>query len=347
MGAMSHGGFDALLLLSFGGPEGPADVMPFLENVVRGRNVPRERLLEVAQNYELFGGRSPINDQNRALLAALRPALAAAGIELPLYWGNRNWAPYLADELRRMRDDGVRRALCFVTSAFSSYSGCRQYREDLAKASAEVGAGCPGVDKLRIFHDHPRFVAALVARLREAFAKLPPERAARARLVFSAHSVPLSMATTSPYEAQLRETAALVARELGRDEWTLCFQSRSGPPSQPWLEPDVNEHLKALSAAGARDVVLSPLGFVSDHMEVVYDLDTQAQQTARALGLELVRAATPGVHPEFVALVVELIRERTEGAPRLALGTGPRPDVCALDCCPAPAHPAGRPRPTA
>jgi ferrochelatase len=197
-----------------------------------------------------------------------------------------------------------------------------------------------------VFHDHPRFVAVLVARLREVLATLPAERAARARLVFSAHSVPLSMASTSAYESQLRETAGLVARELGRDEWTLCFQSRSGPPAQPWLEPDVNDHLKALAAQGATDVVLSPIGFVSDHMEVVYDLDTQARATAHELGIDLRRAVTPGVHPAFVALIVELIQERVSGAPRRALGSGPRPDVCALDCCPAPAH-GGRPRPGA
>lgn len=343
MPGMANAPFDALLLLSFGGPERPADVMPFLENVVRGRDVPRERLLEVARTYERFGGKSPINDQNRALLAALRPALDAAGLPLPLYWGNRNWHPLLVDELRRMREQGVGRALAFVTSAFSSYSGCRQYREDLAQANEQLGGDGPEVEKLRGFHDHPLFVEALVARLRAAMARFDASAAARARLVFSAHSVPLAMAAGCEYEAQLRETASLVAAALGRSQWTLCYQSRSGSPAQPWLEPDIHDHLRQLAAEGAREVLLSPLGFVSDHVEVVYDLDVQAADTARGLGIELVRAATPGVHPAFVAMIVELVRERTAGAPRRALGSGPRPDVCALECCPPPPRRPGRP----
>ncbi len=332
--------YDAVLLLSFGGPEGRDDVMPFLENVLRGRDVPRERLLEVAHHYDLFGGKSPINGQNRALLAALRADFDAHGLHLPLYWGNRNWHPLLADTLRAMQRDGVRRALGFVTSAYGSYSGCRQYLEDVARAREAVGEGAPEVSKLRLFYDHPLFVEACAERLRDALA-----RAGRARLLFTAHSIPLVMASTSRYEDQLRETCGLVARAVGRgDSWELVFQSRSGPPSQPWLEPDVLARLRRLHAEGAREVVLAPIGFVSDHMEVVYDLDTEAQGLARELGLTLVRAATVGTHPAFVTMVRELVEERLDPqAPRRTLGALPRPgDTCADACCPAPPP---RPRP--
>jgi ferrochelatase len=327
----------AVLLLSFGGPEGPGDVMPFLENVLRGRNVPRERLLEVAHHYQLFGGKSPINDQNRALLAALRVELDAHGLGLPLYWGNRNWHPLLADTLRAMRADGVRRALAFVTSAYGSYSGCRQYLEDIARARAEVGESAPEVEKLRLYYDHPLFVEANAARVRAALEQVPA--GTPARLLFSAHSIPQAMAATSRYEDQLRETCRCVALELQRgDDWELVFQSRSGPPSQPWLEPDVLARLRELHAQGERAVVLAPIGFVSDHMEVVYDLDTEAQALARELGLTLVRAGTAGTHPAFVSMARELVEERLRpGTPRRALGTLPRPgDVCADACCPAP-----------
>ncbi len=335
--------YDAFLLLSFGGPEGPDDVLPFLENVLRGRDVPRQRLLEVAHHYELFGGRSPIGDQNRALLAALRTEFDAHGLALPLYWGNRNWHPLLRDTLEAMRRDGVRRALAFVTSAYGSYSGCRQYLEDLARARAAVGPEAPEVDKLRLFYDHPLFVAACAERLRDALSGVP----AGARVLFTAHSIPLSMAATSRYEDQLRETCRLVAQAALRDEpWELVFQSRSGPPSQPWLEPDVLARLRSLQAEGAQAVVLAPIGFVSDHMEVVYDLDTEARDVARELGLTLARAATAGTHPSFVAMVRELCQERLDPqVPRRALGALPRPgDTCADACCPAPTRP---PRPPA
>lgn len=331
--------YDALLLLSFGGPEGPADVLPFLENVLRGRNVPPERLQEVAHHYDLFGGKSPINDQNRALLAALRTELDAHALaHLPLYWGNRNWHPLLRDTLARMQADGVRRALALVTSAYSSYSGCRQYREDVQRAQAALGTRAPRVDKLRAFHDHPGFIAASAARVREAFARLPEERAARAALVFSAHSIPTTMAQSSRYEAQLQETCALVAAEGPPRTWDLVYQSRSGPPQQPWLEPDVCAHLRTLASRGVQDVVLVPIGFVSDHMEVVYDLDTEAADVARQLGLGLVRATTVGTHPAFVAMLRELVQERLDPSlPRRALGRdGARPDECPADCCPAP-----------
>jgi ferrochelatase len=338
--------YDAVLLLSFGGPEGPDDVLPFLENVLRGRNVPPERLREVAHHYDLFGGKSPINDQNRALLAALRVEFDAHGLaHLPLYWGNRNWHPLLRDTLVRMQADGVQRALALVTSAYSSYSGCRQYREDVQRARAELGAQAPHIDKLRSFHDHPGFVEANVARVRAGLACLPAARRAEAALVFSAHSIPSAMAANSRYEAQLRETCELVASALDGRPWELVYQSRSGPPQQPWLGPDVCEHLRLLPARGVQDVLLMPVGFVSDHMEVVYDLDTEAADVARQVGLGFVRAPTVGTHPAFVAMLRELVQERLDPTlPRRAMGRdGARPDVCPDDCCPAPVsqRPAG------
>jgi ferrochelatase len=333
--------FDAILLLSFGGPEGMDDVVPFLENVTRGRGVPRERLLEVAHHYEVFGGVSPINDQNRALIAALEPELQARGVELPVYFGNRNWRPFLADTMRTMRDDGVRRALAVFTSAYSSYSGCRQYREDLFRAQQEVGPDAPEVPRLRMFFNHPGFVAANVDRVREALADLAGDEA---HIAFTAHSIPAAMAKICAYEAQLRETARLVADAVGVDDWAVAYQSRSGPPNVPWLGPDVSDHLAAVAARGVRNVVLAPTGFLSDHMEVLYDLDVEARETAERLGLSLARAATVGTHPAFVSGLADLIVERmTDGAGRAALGRlGPSHDICAPDCC-LPGN--GRPSP--
>jgi ferrochelatase len=326
--------YDAFLLVSFGGPEGMADVQPFLDHVLRGRNIPPERRREVAHHYERFGGVSPINGQNRALLDALRAELRASGLRLPLYWGNRNWHPFLAETLRMMSGDGVKRALAFVTSAYSSYSGCRQYLEDIARARAEVGPAAPAVDKLRGFHDHPGFVEANADRVREALDTLPPARRATARVVFTAHSIPAAMAAGCDYVAQLRETCALVAAAVSLPRWALAYQSRSGPPQQPWLEPDIVDQLKALRAEGAADVVVAPVGFVSDHMEVVYDLDTEARERAAALGLGFVRAGTAGTHPSFVRMIRELVGERLAGGERRALGArGPRADACASDCC--------------
>jgi ferrochelatase len=322
---------DAILVLSFGGPEGMDDVRPFLRNVLRGRPVPPERIEEVAHHYELFGGVSPINAQNRALVAALAARLAEAGPALPVYWGNRNWAPYLADTLREMARDGVRRALGFVTSAFSSYSGCRQYLEDVERARAEVGPGAPEVSKLRAFYNHPRFIAANADHVRQALAPLGPQ----ACLVFTAHSIPLGMAAGCAYEAQLREASALVARDAGHPRWDLAFQSRSGPPSQPWLEPDIGDFLAGTAAEGARDVVVCPIGFVSDHMEVVFDLDTEAQSRARELGMRMVRTPTASNHPGYVEMVRELIVERLSGDARATVGGGTAlPDACAPGCCP-------------
>lgn len=330
--------YDAVLLVSFGGPEGIDDVMPFLANVVRGKNVPAERLREVAAHYEHFGGVSPISEQCRALLAALREELEQHGPPLPVYWGNRNWHPLLADTLRQMADDGVSHALALFTSAYGSYPGCRQYLEDVARARAEVGERAPRVDKLRAFYNHPGFVEVLAERVAAAFERIPEPRRAAARLVFTAHSLPRALAACCDYEAELRDTAALVAFPLGRAEHSLVYQSRSGPPSQPWLEPDIVDHLRALAQAGARDVVVAPIGFLSDHMELVYDLDLEAKARAQELGLNMVRAATVGIHPRFVAMIRELILERTEGASlRLHLGTrGSAPDECPLGCCLAP-----------
>jgi ferrochelatase len=326
--------YDALLLVSFGGPEGMADVMPFLDRVLRGRRVPPERLREVAHHYERFGGVSPINAQNRALLDALRMELQSHETGVPLYWGNRNWHPFLAETLRSMARDGVRRALAFVTSAYSSYSSCRQYLEDIARAQAEVGTVAPAVDKLRAFHDHPGFVEANADRLREALQSLPPDRRATARIAFTAHSIPSTMAAGCDYVAQLRETCALVVARFPGVRWALVYQSRSGSPRDPWLEPDVLAHLETLRREDVSDVVVAPIGFVSDHMEVVYDLDIEARERAAALGLGFVRAGTAGTHPAFVRMIRELIEERVGGGAARVLGArGPRPDACAPDCC--------------
>jgi ferrochelatase len=342
--------YDALLVVSFGGPEGMDEVMPFLENVTRGRGIPRERLLGVARHYELFGGVSPINEQNRRLIAALRDELDARGPRLPVYWGNRNWHPLLADTLRRMRDDGVGRALAFVTSAYSSYSGCRQYREDVERARAAAGEGAPAVDKLRAFYNHPGFVGPNAENLSAALAQVPAGRREAARVAFTAHSIPAAMAAGCDYEAQLLETCRLVAERAGAGHWRLVFQSRSGSPQQPWLEPDICDHLRELKSGGAADAVVHPVGFISDHMEVLFDLDTEARQTAEEIGLNMIRAATVGTHPAFVSMIRELINERADaGAPRPALGArGASHDVCPADCClPGATRPAAAAAPNA
>ncbi|MBX7074789.1 MAG: ferrochelatase [Pirellulales bacterium] len=329
--------YQAILIVSFGGPEGPDDVLPFLENVLRGRNVPRERMLAVAEHYQKFGGVSPINEQNRALIVALRNELGRHGPDLPIYWGNRNWHPLLADTLRQMADDGMRRAVAFFTSIFSSYSGCRQYRENIAEAQNIVGAGAPRIDKLRMFYNHPGFVETMADRVRSALEQVPAERQGAARLIYTAHSIPSAMAAGCRYEEQLRESCRLVTTAIGREGFDLVYQSRSGPPQQPWLAPDINDHLRAIAAAGARDVVVTPIGFVSDHIEVLYDLDIEAATLAEELGIHYVRAGTAGAHPRFVTMIRELIAERVDStAPRLAMGQyGPSHDVCADDCCPS------------
>ena len=330
--------YDALLIVAFGGPEGPDDVLPFLENVLRGKNVPRERMLEVVGHYGQFGGVSPLNGQIRDLLTALTAYLDENGPHLPVYWGNRNWHPMLADTLQKMADDGVQRALALFTSPYSSYSSCRQYHEDIDRARAVVGDSAPAIDKLRAFYNHPLLIQAAADRVRDALNKIPQSRWADTKFVFTAHSIPAAMAENCQYEAQLRETSRLVCEQLSRGEGQLVFQSRSGPPHQPWLEPDVCDHLRSLHAEGnTSDVLLIPIGFLSDHVEVIYDLDTEARGVCEELGINMVRAETVGTHPRFIEMIALLVEERLIGDPaRLAIGDeGPAADVCPLDCCPS------------
>lgn len=326
--------YDALLIVSFGGPEGMDQVIPFLENVLRGRNVPSERMRAVAKHYEMFGGVSPINEQNRKLVAALRQELSQNGPDLPIYWGNRNWHPFLTDTVRQMADDGIKRALAFVTSAYSSYSSCRQYLENISHARTQAGAEAPEVEKLRAFYNHPLFIEANVEHITKALLQLPEDRRKLAPLLFTAHSIPQSMADNCDYSAQLRETSKLIAEQLDHPTWQLVYQSRSGSPSQPWLGPDVLDTLSELKAEGALDVILAPIGFVSDHMEIVYDLDTEARQLCDELELNMLRASTAGTHPAFVKMIRELILERVDGVePRYLGSLGPGHDVCSTDCC--------------
>ncbi len=325
--------FDSLLLLSFGGPEGPDDVMPFLENVLRGKNVPRERMLEVAEHYNHFGGVSPINEQNRALIAALKPELERRNIHLPLYWGNRNWHPMLPDTLRQMANDGKKRALAFFTSIFSSYSGCRQYRENIAAAQQEVGPTAPQVQKVRMGFNHPEFINAQSDLLKGGLSKLPKD--ADVRVLFTAHSIPMSMSDNCRYVEQLKTSASLIAQRCEAANWELVFQSRSGPPNQPWLEPDVCDRIEQLAADGVTALAIVPLGFISDHMEVLYDLDTEAADLCKKLNIDMQRIPTVGVHPAFVTMIADLIEERLMNRPdRPALGSyGPSHDVCPESCC--------------
>jgi ferrochelatase len=335
--------YDAVLFVAFGGPEGRDDVMPFLENVLRGRNIPRERMLEVAEHYYHFGGVSPINGQVRDLIAAVREDFAANGVTLPIYWGNRNWTPYLADTLREMAGAGIKRALAFVVSAYSSYSGCRQYRENILDAQKAVGDEAPAVDKVRVFYNHPDFIAASVDCVRAAIERLPAESQAKPVIAFTAHSIPSSMASGCDYEKQLRETSRLVADALGipADRWRLVYQSRSGRPEDPWLDPDICDFIKAIDPQETPGLVIAPIGFLSDHMEVLFDLDEQAAEAAQHRGIAMSRAATVGVHPKFVAMIRKLVLERLDSsAPKEAVGQfGPNWDVCAVDCCPAPRRP--------
>lgn len=337
-----QGPYDAILLVSFGGPEGPDDVMPFLENVLRGRNVPRERMLEVSKHYQAFGGVSPINEQCRALLTAMRADFAANGLDLPVYWGNRNWHPMLAETVAEMKADGVCRALAFVTASTGSYSSCRQYREDIEKAREAVGPGAPVIDKLRLFYNHPDFVDANARGLAEAIAKIPEDRRTDLRIAFTAHSIPISMSESSDYLKQLTELSGLVAAQNGYSttHWDLVFQSRSGPPQIPWLDPDICDHLRSLQEAGTTDVVVMPIGFVSDHMEVLYDLDHEAADTCAEIGLQMVRARTVGTDAGFVGMIRKLIGERIAGQPQDCIGRFPAsPDFCRPGCCPAPQRP--------
>ncbi|MEM8680887.1 MAG: ferrochelatase [Planctomycetota bacterium] len=335
--------YDAVLFVSFGGPEGPDEVMPFLENVLRGKPVPRERMLEVAEHYQHFGGVSPINAQNRALIDALSEAMKSEGPHLPIFWGNRNWHPYITDALREMKQQGVKRAIAFVTSAFSCYSGCRQYRENIQAARAEIGEGAPEVDKIRVYYNHPGFVEAQVDYVTQALDALGSDREA-AQLIFTAHSIPQSMSDGSRYVWQLEEACRLVAERLNWTNYRLVYQSRSGSPRIPWLEPDICDYIEAEHAADRlKAAVIVPIGFISDHMEVLFDLDTEAVELCQKLDLPMVRAKTVGVHPSFVGAVRELIAERAENWPGRAAvgGHGPSHDVCPIDCCSY--QPAGRP----
>ena len=325
--------YDALLFVSFGGPEGMDDVVPFLENVLRGRNVPRERMMEVAHHYEMFGGISPINQQNRQIIAALERELETNGPQLRVYWGNRNWHPLLVDTMRQMAADGIKNALAFVTSAYSSFSSCRQYLQNIADAQVSVGPSAPQVHKLRAFYNHPLFIQANAEHVRASLNDLGAE-SGDVDLVFTAHSIPDSMSANCEYANQLREASRLVAEEVGIEKWDLVYQSRSGPPTQQWLGPDVCDYLNYLGMQGSRYVVISPVGFVSDHMEVIYDLDVDAKRVASGLGIKLARAATAGTHPLFVKMIKELILERTENQRARFVGShGPSHNVCETSCC--------------
>jgi ferrochelatase len=333
--------YDAIVVVSFGGPEGLEEVMPFLDNVLRGKGVPEERKQEVAHHYELFGGVSPINAQNRELVEKVRAGLEDKGIDLPVLLANRNTEPYIPDVLEECREKGYQKLLTYVTSGFSCYSGCRQYRENLMSAQAEMGPDAPAFDKIRTFFNHPLFIEVVSEKVSEAVGLLPQEDQARPHVVFTAHSIPMAMADTSPYVEQLTEAARLVAERLEVSDWELVYQSRSGPPSMPWLEPDICDHLDDLKARGVTSVVVSPLGFVSDHMEVLFDLDLEARDHAADIGLSYVRASTPGNDSKMVEMVVELIRERLEDWPeRRTIGRLPaKHDVCPENCCPAMKRP--------
>jgi ferrochelatase len=330
--------YNAIVVVGFGGPEKREDVLPFLENVTRGRNVPRERLLAVAEHYDHVGGRSPLNDHVRELMAVLQTDLSQRGVTLPLYWGNRNWHPMLGDTVAAMSAAGSGRALALVLAAYSSYSSCRQYLENIERARSAVGGAAPVIDKIRVFYNHPDFIAANADRMRDAMSQIANGRRSRAQVAFTAHSIPTSMARSCRYEEQLGETCRLVCEELGVDEsrFRLTYQSRSGRPTDPWLGPDICDHLKALREQSVSDVVVMPIGFLSDHVEVLYDLDYEASETCRDLGLNMVRAATVGTHPRFVSMLAELIEERLDRrSERRAIGRfGPSHDFCLPDCCP-------------
>ncbi len=337
--------YDAVLVVAFGGPEGPDEVMPFLENVLRGISIPAAAMERIAQRYHRFGGVSPINAETRAFVAALEAELRAHDIALPVYWGNRNWHPLLPDTLKKMQADGVQRAIAHVTSTFASYSGCRKYREDLYEATAGLD-DAPVIDKLRLGFNHPGFIATIMGRAQAALEKVPAERRADTPLLFTAHSLPVSMAEHASYQAQLREACLLVIDGLDHDEWALAYQSNNAAYDEPWLETDICEVLRELGKAGVADVVVVPIGFVCDHMEIVLDLDIEARAVAEEAGVNMIRAATVGAHPTYVTMVRELIEERmSPDAERLSVGVlGPSHDLCPADCC-LSGRP-GKPKPT-
>lgn len=326
----------ALLVVSFGGPEKTEDVLPFLEHVLKGRGVPHERMLEVAEHYYHFGGKSPINDQCRELIAALREKLAATDLDMPIYWGNRHAAPFLSEAFEQMAQDGITKAYVFITSAYSSYSGCRQYREAIESVRTTY-VQSPEVVILRRAFDHPLFADAWTSRVRDALAELSETERNAARLVFTAHSIPSSMSAQCDYVAQLNAVSQIVAERCGFSSFDFAFQSRSGPPHVPWLGPDIGDHLRAIAADGVKHAVVVPIGFLSDHMEVVWDLDEVAREIAREVGIGYVRAKTVGTHPLFIEEIADLVRESSRELPRRTLNVLPlRPEPCAPDCCPAP-----------
>lgn len=357
--ARGSGPVDALLLLSFGGPEGPEQVRPFLENVTRGRNIPPERLDDVAQHYLHFGGVSPINGINRALIEQVRAELDGRGASLPIYFGNRNWEPYVEDVVTQMRDDGIGRAAVFATSAWGGYSSCTQYNEDIARGRSAAGEAAPELIKLRHYFDHPLFIEVFAEGVVAARASLPEELRAEARLVFTAHSIPVGADDRhgpNLYSRQVAYAARLVAEAAGYPDYDQVWQSRSGPPQIPWLEPDVGEHLSALAARGVRALIVCPIGFVADHIEVVWDLDSELRQQADEAGIALARAATPNDDPRFARMVADLVDELRDDAPPLRVaGSDPAPgcgyDVNGEPCSVSPrcvatisATPSTRPR---
>ena len=353
--------YDAILLAGFGGPEGQDDVIPFLRNVTRGRGIPEERLEEVAHHYRHFGGVSPINDQNRQLKAALEAELKSRGIDLPVLWGNRNWDPYLRDALVEANERGYTKLIAIATSAYSSYSSCRQYREDFAIALDETSLfGHIQIDKVRQFFDHPGFVTPFIDGVREGIVQIQRDNpgidvATEVEILFSTHSIPSTDAAKSgpaergfgeggAYAAQHHAVAEVVIESVKRElsleaelAWQLVYQSRSGPPSMPWLEPDINDAIAELPARGIRAVIIVPLGFVSDHMEVLWDLDNEATESAQEHGLYSVRVPTPGTHQAYVTGLIDLVLERRDGVPvadRPAMtDLGPWYDVCRPGCC--------------
>ncbi|MEE2686459.1 MAG: ferrochelatase [Planctomycetota bacterium] len=335
--------YDAMILVSFGGPEGPDDVMPFLENVLRGRDVPRERMLSVAEHYYQFGGVSPINHDNRRLVSLLEKQLSTHGMASPVYFGNRNWHPMLADTIEQMKNDGVRRALAIVTSGYSSYSSCRQYKEDIEVAREAVGEGAPEVDKLRVFFNHPGFIESMTGCAARALEQIDQDARDDCHVLFTAHSIPLTMSDGCAYAAQMEEVSRLVSRELGVENWRVVYQSRSGPPQQPWLEPDICDAIRESADKGASNIVVVPVGFISAHMEILFDIDTEAQGVCDQLGIQMVRADTVGHQERFIEMLCQLISERICGDQPVAVGNlEAPPHVCAADCCPVGAR-SGRP----
>lgn len=326
--------YDAILIVSFGGPEGMDDVLPFLQNVTRGRNVPPERLSEVVHHYEMFGGHSPINSQNRSIIERLQKVLAERGPHLPVYWGNRNWHPFLKDTLVQMESDEIKSAIAFVTSAYSSYSSCRQYLEDIDRAKQELSSQIQ-IDKLRPFYNHPLFIEANAEHLEQVLSEIDEQNQSALHVVFTAHSIPMSMANNCKYASQLQEACELVAEKLGLKNWHLAYQSRSGPPAVPWLEPDILDKIRELHKQGVNEILIQPLGFVSDHMEVIYDLDFEAKELCAELQMTMHRAETASTNPKFIEMIRELLLERIEGSEAKVLGeSGALPDSCPPGCCP-------------